>query len=142
MVLAFGSIPTVGAIVQQCTVLIFDIMELTKESLFAKVKANAVISIESEVEPMSYEDEFDEDGIKAVEQAIENNYQWGWCSVHVTAKYSGLVGEDWLGGCSYKSEQDFIDNSGYYQDMMDTALQDLVNQIWEVLEQLEIVSSI
>ena len=42
---------------------------------------------------------------------------WAWCTVKVTGEWEGLTFDDYLGACSYRSESDFIENSGYYEDM-------------------------
>lgn len=49
---------------------------------------------------------------------------WGWCCIFVTASWRGLSGQDILGCCSYKSEEDFK-RDDYYTDMVDVALSDL-----------------
>lgn len=51
---------------------------------------------------------------------------WGWCSVRVTVKRKKGQrkgrGEAWLGQCSYQNEQDFIENSGYFYDLVKEAI--------------------
>lgn len=42
---------------------------------------------------------------------------WAWASVKVTARWNGLEGIDYLGGCSYRDEKDFKQPGGYYSDM-------------------------
>lgn len=57
--------------------------------------------------------------------------EWAWCVVKVTATvqhpngYDVLTGVDYLSGCMYESQNDFIKNSGYWQDMKNTALADV-----------------
>lgn len=46
---------------------------------------------------------------------------WGWCDVVVTVTTKLGVGRDVLGQCNYYSEQDFIENSGYFLDMVKEA---------------------
>jgi len=46
---------------------------------------------------------------------------WGWCQIEVTVtvtKFPTISHTSYLGACSYKSRQDFIDNSSYYDDMV------------------------
>ena len=58
---------------------------------------------------------------------------WAWCTVEVTAKvfYKGELHEasDYLGCCSYKGEDDFKQPGGYYEDMIETAIGYLEEQI-------------
>lgn len=55
---------------------------------------------------------------------LENGNEWAWCCVKVTASWNGFVGTDYLGGCSYKSEEDFK-ACDYFEDMKGEALSDL-----------------
>jgi len=70
-----------------------------------------------------------EDGII---RQLNNGNVWAWCIVEIKAKWKGLEGIDILGGCSYKSEKDFIKNSGYYEDMKQTAYNDLISNLEEL----------
>lgn len=57
---------------------------------------------------------------------LEKGNEWGWCTAHVvvTHKKTGIKGEDYLGGCSYRSKKDFMHPSGYYPDMVNEAIAD------------------
>lgn len=59
---------------------------------------------------------------------LESN-EWAWCMVKITATWKTLSESDYLGGCSYDSQKDFIDNSGYYEDMRQAAYKGLISQI-------------
>ena len=59
-------------------------------------------------------------------QAVRENMKtaegrWGWCCVKITITDGKREGTYYLGNCSYKSARDFIDNSGYFQQMVDEA---------------------
>lgn len=45
-----------------------------------------------------------------------------WFYAHVVAERDGMRGEDYLGGCCYKSAQDFMQPGGYYSDMVNEAI--------------------
>lgn len=74
----------------------------------------------------------DDETDRATEQMIydqlDNGNEWAWCLIKVTAKYKGIEGTDYLGGCSYKSKNDFEKDS-YYKDMKQAAFTDLVNNL-------------
>ena len=55
----------------------------------------------------------DEQDAQAEQQVRERlqHTPWAWCMVPVTAKWCGLAGHDWLGGCEYKSEEDFMSDA-------------------------------
>ena len=77
-------------------------------------------------------DDFDTEVENDIIQQLEDGNEWAWCTVKVTAKFPGLdiEGVDYLGGCSYDSEEDFKKNGdGYFEDMKLTAQKDLLNQL-------------
>lgn len=60
--------------------------------------------------------------------------EWAWFCAKVTATLklpdgSEIEGSDYLGGCSYASEEDFKQPGGYYDDMKAMALADVQRQI-------------
>lgn len=87
----------------------------------------------------------DDDYDRQVEDAILERLEWGdvwaWASVTVTVTpkvlCKGLEGSAYLGCCSYEDEKDFVKNSGYYEDMVQEALEFLnreAEHLWEVLQ--------
>ncbi len=71
-----------------------------------------------------------------VQEMIDEHGLWGWCSVHVAARFGPLYGHAYLGGCSYKDEDDFK-AGGYFEQLRDEAIAELQWQIDELLELLE-----
>lgn len=65
------------------------------------------------------------DAVRKVEAKAEA--PWGWCTVKVTVNKDQGLGVAWLGQCSYLNEQDFMENSGYFLDMVKEALQQRVS---------------
>lgn len=77
--------------------------------------------------------QFPED-IAFARHEIENGNVWGWCTVHLIARWTTLdgkevTGEDWLGACSYHSEEDFKEPGGYYDSMKDFAYNELLKEL-------------
>jgi hypothetical protein len=72
-------------------------------------------------------------GDDAMDKSIEDDIigrldtgdAWAWCVVKVEARWCNFVGANYLGGCSYADQDDFVYNSRYYDDMKDAALRDL-----------------
>lgn len=62
--------------------------------------------------------------IKPIIEDAEYN-PWAWCCVEVRATFDGVTGSDFLGGCSYKNEADFKTPGGYYEDMVNEAIERL-----------------
>jgi hypothetical protein len=71
------------------------------------------------------EDKAAEDGVR---QQLEAGNEWAWCTVKVTAEIPGteFKGVDYLGCCSYKSLENFIECNDYYADMKAEAKADLI----------------
>lgn len=65
---------------------------------------------------------------------LEAGNEWAWCCVKVTAEWNGFEGKDYLGGCSYASEDDFKQPGGYYDDMKQQALDDLYRTVRSAVE--------
>lgn len=77
-----------------------------------------------------------EDHDRKVEQDIqdqlESGNEWAWCTVQVRASYDEQSASEYLGCCSYESEEDFK-KGGYYEDMKETALAALILTLVEDL---------
>jgi hypothetical protein len=67
--------------------------------------------------------------VEAVRAIQRKSRTYGWCTIVVTAKLrkgpKDVEGVAYLGACSYASRQDFINNSGYYPQMVEDAITDL-----------------
>ncbi len=63
-----------------------------------------------------------------IEAQLDSGNEWAWCAIRVTVKWNGLTGMDFLGCCSYRGKDDFIKNSGYYLDMVNSALDEVTAQ--------------
>lgn len=79
----------------------------------------------------------DWDDVTELLETLENDnmyqldgYSPNWFDCEVSVKYKGFKGIDALGGCSYKSYDDFKANSGYYFDMVN----ECINQINEAIK--------
>lgn len=91
-----------------------------------------LIANEEDIPP---EDLFDigfEIEIQDMKRRLNNGDEWAWCCATVIASIDGvdLKGFDHLGGCSARDERDFIENGGYYRDMVDQAVEHLLGQLY------------
>jgi hypothetical protein len=77
----------------------------------------------------SGDDDLDRDVEEEILSRLAYGEQWAWCWVEVIAEFRGLEGRDTLGGCSYKDEADFKENSGYYEDMVARATDELADLV-------------
>jgi len=91
----------------------------------------------------------DEDYDKKCEDEILARLDRGdifaWFTAKVTATYAVdsfiFEGEDFLGGCSYKDEEDFK-QGGYYESMKQEALRCLIEELERAVERGEVANSI
>ena len=78
----------------------------------------------------------DPDFDKQVEDKIiadfNNGNEWAWCTVEVRASFRGLTASDFLGCCSYASEEQFREPGGYFDDMVSQATEELAKQVKEL----------
>lgn len=75
------------------------------------------------------DDETDRQIADNIREQLANGNDWAWCIVRVRAEYKGLRADSYLGGCSYKSREDFMLPGGYYDDMRAEVIADLSAQI-------------
>lgn len=69
----------------------------------------------------SDEPELDAQQVADIMNRLRQGDLWAWCSVKVTARWGGYSASDYLGGCSYDGERDFMSDQ-YYADMKHEAL--------------------
>ena len=88
----------------------------------------------------SGDDAFDRKVEDEIISRINNGDVWAWASVEVKVTWETFEASDYSGCCMYDDENDFIQNSGYYDDMVEFALDDLNRQIednWDLLNSLK-----
>lgn len=85
-----------------------------------------------EVEDLDLEGHFDDAELEGkIRAELEDGNEWAWTYVSVSASWAGFTGSAGLGGCSYKDEADFRENSGYFKDLLREAVTELVGKIGE-----------
>lgn len=67
------------------------------------------------------------DFVQNVHEMIAEHGIWGWCSVEVQGHFMGLKASAFLGGCSYKSVEDFKQDD-YYGQLCKEVVADLQKQ--------------
>lgn len=110
------------------------------EKEYVKFKLPTINEVEFEIEVLeedipvngnvtAIDDETDFKNEQVVISEIEKGNVWVWCTVKVTASYKQHEGSDYLGCCSYKDQSDFVNNSGYYEDMKKIAYNELIIEL-------------
>lgn len=103
--------------------------------------------VEDETEPLesvfgSDIDYIDQEVLENIKNRIRRGDTWAWCSVEIQALWRGFVGKAYVGHCSYENEQDFIKNSGYYDEIVQESLDDLQDSVEETANKLSLLISI
>jgi len=79
------------------------------------------------------DDETDAATEKWIKDELEKGNPWAWCTVRIVGTFKGLTAKDYLGGCSYRGLQDFMAESGYYDDMRENVRAELQRQLDDIL---------
>lgn len=88
----------------------------------------------------SGDDEVDEAAEMLVLDQLAHGNQWAWCTVRVVCTHapSGITGDNYLGCCSYKSEEDFRSSSAdYFNDMCADAFDECAEECERIRKALE-----
>lgn len=72
-----------------------------------------------------------------IRRQLRQGNDWAWCTVRVVARWKGYEGEDFLGCCSYRSQEEFCQPGHYFDDMKSVALDDLNTQLQSHADKLE-----
>ncbi len=103
-------------------------------------KNNIEIEVIAEYETMQLEGnaidsgdaDFDRETCDKIREDLDSGNVWAWAQVEVKCTYKGiLTASDYLGGCSYASEDDFR-SDGYFTDMVGACVTELNNQLKEL----------
>ena len=78
------------------------------------------------------DDETDAEIARDIRDQLEQGNPWAWCTVRVSVstEIAGMTfqRDNYLGGCSYKSEEDFK-KCGYFTDMVAECSDDLAEDL-------------
>jgi len=109
--------------------------------LNAFLREHATIEILCEPEHMHPKDCFDDarDVAKVLEKAESN--EWAWCCIRVKVTFEGISECEYLGGCSYDSEKDFVASGDYYEDMLHVCLATLEKRLVKLHETLSTLTT-
>lgn len=105
-----------------------------------KLKGKAEIEIRLHDEDHGPEDSFDDErDVQWARDQLASGNLWGWCCVEVRASFADWRASDFLGGCSYENEDAFKVPGGYYDDMVNSAIEELALKMERALSAIEAV---
>lgn len=106
----------------------------------ADIGGSLRVTVDAFVEDHSYKKTYADDPalVDAFTRMVQLHGLWGWCSVRVRITHAptGLRADVFLGEASYESDVDFIENSGYYDQMVEEAVEQLNTYIESLLKKL------
>ena len=103
-------------------------VRLEAEREFVPVEGNACAS---------GDDAFDREVEHNILTRVHQGEVWAWAAVTVTVSWGQFSAPDHLGCCSYADEEDFRQPDGYFDDMVDQALEELNQLVLNAYRQLK-----
>ena len=108
-------------------------------------REEVTITVAAEPDPVPVEgnasasgdDEFDREAEQSILCRIQQGDVWTWAAVTVTVSWGPFSTSDHLGCCSYADEEDFRQPDGYFDDMVDEALEELNKIVLDAYRQLK-----
>ena len=91
------------------------------------VKGNAICS---------GDEDFDRQVESEILKRLEHEDVWAWATVCVTTEWEGLKEAEYLGCCCYADEEEFRQEGGYFDEMVDEALANLNKRLHMLYEKL------
>jgi len=98
------------------------------------------IYFEALEEHISLFDLFEEEEVEELSEDIDNGSLVYFCA-KVTAEKAGLeLSDDYLGGCIYKSEEEFYQMEGdYFDDMVNIVVEEAKKELPKIIKELQTV---
>ena len=110
---------------------------LTREEVAISLKAAPeFVPIEGNASA-SGDDAFDQEVEGSILCRVEQGDVWAWAAVTVTVSWGPFSASDHLGCCSYADEEDFRQPGGYFDDMVDEALEELNKIVLNAYQRLK-----
>jgi len=110
---------------------------LTREEIAISLRAEPeFVSVEGNA-MASGDDAFDREVEQDIFHRLAQGDAWAWAMVTVTVSWGPFSASDHLGCCSYANEEDFRQPGGYFDDMVDEALEELNRIVRDAYEQLK-----
>ena len=110
---------------------------LTREEVTVRLKAEPeFVPVEGNA-CASGDDAFDREVEHNILCRIQQGDVWAWAAVTVTVSWGPFAASDHLGCCSYADEKDFRQPGGYFDDVVDVALDELNATVRETYQQLK-----
>ncbi len=82
-------------------------------------------------------DAFDREAEESIISRLEDGDVWAWAAVTVTVAWGVFAASDHLGACSYADEADFRQPGGYFDDMIDAALEQINSVVLEAYTKID-----
>lgn len=84
----------------------------------------------------SGDEDFDRQVESEILERLEQDDLWAWATVCVTAEWEGQRETTYLGCCCYEGEEEFRQEGGYFDDMVDEAISNLNRRLQNLYEKM------
>jgi hypothetical protein len=85
----------------------------------------------------SGDDDFDREVEHNIVRRLQQGDIWAWAAVTVVVAWGSFEGRAHLGCCSYADEDDFREPGGYFDDMVEEAIEELNRTVRETYQQIK-----
>lgn len=86
----------------------------------------------------SGDEDFDQQVEAEILERLEQDDVWAWATVCVSAEWEGLKETEYLGCCCYANEEEFRQEGGYFDDMVQEALTNLNLRLRSLYEKMSV----
>jgi hypothetical protein len=118
-------------------VIYMNLKPLTRKEVTVRLKAEPeFISVEGNASATG-DEAFAREVERNILQRLQRGDIWAWAAVTVTVSWGPFSAWDNLGCCSYADEEDFRQAGGYFDDMVDEALEELNRIALDAFRQLK-----
>jgi hypothetical protein len=93
------------------------------------VKGNAICS---------GDEDFDQQVEAEILERLAQDDLWAWATVSVTAEWEGMEEANYLGCCCYANEEEFRQEGGYFDDMVQEAVSNLNLRLRDLYEKMSV----
>lgn len=87
----------------------------------------------------SGDEDFDQQVESEILERLEQDDVWAWATVCVTAEWEGLKEVECLGCCCYADEEEFRQEGGYFDDMVEEAITNLNTRLRNLYEKMSVL---
>lgn len=87
----------------------------------------------------SGDEDFDHQVESEILKRMEQDDVWAWATVCVSAEWEDLKEAEYLGCCCYADEEEFCQEGGYYEEMVEEAINNLNKRMQNLYKKMSVL---